>query len=54
MAKLKCTNCEKVVPEDEYVELEATLIRGTQGIPLGIQVFCTKCWYEMQGKGEDD
>ena len=47
----RCTECNKVLDLNEYVEVSATLIRLGASISLGTQMYCTDCFYEMD---EDD
>jgi hypothetical protein len=43
----RCPECGKVVDLSEYVQMSAELIRNGTPTPLGVEMYCTDCWYEI-------
>ena len=57
--KPQCPECGKSInPRGEYVEMSAMLVRGDVAVPIGNELYCVQCWYDLKedenGEAEED
>ena len=48
----KCPECDKSVDMREYVEVQVTLVRNDMPTPLGTEIYCADCWYDIEDHNE--